>query len=161
MNLFGNIGAVEILVILILALIVVGPERLPKLARDLAKVLRSVRRVYENLSRDLGPELVSIQETTEEIRSSVESIRTIPKDMAASIVKAADLDETVTDLKGMADDISHASHTLTTATKALTHPVDAAMDAARHSLAPTQPQGHEGMAEATTPETPEDTGSQS
>jgi sec-independent protein translocase protein TatB len=161
MNFLSNIGALEILVILILALLVVGPERLPQLARDFAKVLRSVRRVYENLSRDLGPEFMSIQKTTDEIRSSVESIRTIPQEMVTSIVKTAGLDETITDLKGVADDISHAHQTLTTATKAITHPVDTAVDAVRHSLVPTQPQKPEGAAEGTVPETPDDIGSQS
>ncbi len=126
--------------ILLLALLVVGPERLPQLARDLAKILRSVRRVYENLSRDLGPEFMSIQKTTEEIRMSVESIRTIPQEMVTSIVKTAGLDETITDLKGVADDISHTGQALTAATKTITHPVDTAMDTVRHSLAPAQPQ---------------------
>jgi sec-independent protein translocase protein TatB len=159
MNFLSNIGALELLVILILALLVVGPERLPQLARDFAKVLRSARRVYENLSRDLGPEFTSIQHTTEEIRTSVESIRTIPQEMVTSIVKAADLDETINDLKGFADDISHTSQTLTTATKKLTHPVDTAIDAVRHSLVPAQPQKPEGVAEEAASATPDDTGS--
>jgi len=160
MNFFSNIGALELLVILILALLVVGPERLPQLARDFGKLLRNVRRAYENLSRDLGPEFMSIKQTTEEIRSSVESIRSIPQEVASSIVKAADLDETVAELKGVADDIGHTRQTLATATKVITHPVDTAVDAVRHSLAPTQPQKPEGAAEETPPETPGDTGSQ-
>jgi len=159
MNLFSNIGALELLVILILALVVVGPERVPQLARDLAKLLRSVRQVYENLSRDLGPEFMSIQKTTEELRTSVESIRSIPQEMVSSIVKAADLDETITDLKGAADDISHARQTVTAATKTITHPVDAAMDALRYSPTPGQPQKSEGTVEGIAIETPDDTGS--
>jgi len=159
-NLFSNIGALELVVILLLALLVVGPERLPQLARDLAKLLRSARRVYENLSRDFGPELVSIQKTTEELRTSVESIRAIPREVASSIVKAADLDDTIADLKGVADDISHTHQTLTTATKVITHPVDAAVGAVRQSLAPAQPQKPETVAQGTPPETPGDTGSQ-
>jgi len=147
MNLFGNIGALELMVILLLALLVVGPERLPQLARDLGKLLRNARRVYENLSRDLGPEFMSLQKTTEEIRTSVESIRTIPQEVVTSIVKTAGLDETITDLKGVADDISHTGQTLTTATKAITHPV-----------VPDQPQKPEGTAEETAPETSDDAG---
>ena len=160
MNLFGNIGALELLVILLLALLVVGPERLPQLARDLGKALRSVRRVYENLSRDLGPEFMSIQQTTKEIQSSVESIRTIPQEVVSSIVKAADLDDTVADLKGVVDELGHTRQALTTATKIVTHPVDAAKDAVRQSLAPAQPQKPESVGEGTPPETPGDTGSQ-
>lgn len=160
MNLFSNIGALELLVILILALLVVGPERLPQLARDLAKALRSVRRVYENLSRDLGPEFISIQKTTEEIRSSVESIKTIPQEMVSTIVKAADLDETVAELKDVADDISHTRQAVATAGKILTHPVDAAKDVVRQSLAPVQPPEPDGAAEEMTSETPEQAGAE-
>jgi len=160
MNFFSNIGALELLVILILALLVVGPERLPQLARDFGKLLRNVRRTYENLSRDLGPEFRSIQQTTEEIRTSVEAIKTIPQEVASSLVKAADLDDTITELKGVADDIGHTRQTLATATKAITHPVDTAVDAVRHSLSPAQPHKPEGAAEETPPETPDDTGSQ-
>jgi len=161
MNLFSNIGALELLVILILALLVVGPERLPQMARDLGKLLRSVRRAYENLSRDLGPEIMSIQKTTDELRSSVESIRTIPQDVVSTIVKAAELDETVADLKGVADDISHAQQTVTTAAKIAAHPVGATMDAVRRSLAPAQPQKpDDDVAQDSAPETPNDTGTE-
>jgi len=159
MNLFSNIGALELLVILLLALLVVGPERLPQLARDLAKLLRSVRQVYENLSRDLGPEFMSIQKTTEEIRTSVESIRTIPQEVVTSIVKTSGLDETITDLQGVADDISRTRQMVTTAAKIVTDPVAAAKDVVRESLAPDQPQKAEGMAEAAATDMPDDTGS--
>jgi sec-independent protein translocase protein TatB len=152
MNLFSNIGALELLVILILALLVVGPERLPQLARDVAKVLRNVRRAYENLSRDLGPEIMSIQQTTEELRSSVESIRTIPQDVVTSIVKAADLGETVDDLKSVAEEISQTQQTMATAAKVVTHPVGATLDAVRRSLEPPQPQKPEDVAEGTASE---------
>ena len=40
MNIFSNIGITELVVILLLALIVVGPERLPEMGRKLAKMLR-------------------------------------------------------------------------------------------------------------------------
>ncbi|MGC9335646.1 MAG: twin-arginine translocase TatA/TatE family subunit, partial [Anaerolineae bacterium] len=81
MNIFSNVGITELIVILLLALLVVGPERLPEMARQLAKILRDARTAYENLTKDLGPELMSIEKTTREIRESVNSVRSIPKDM--------------------------------------------------------------------------------
>jgi Tat protein translocase TatB subunit len=105
MNIFSNIGTLELLVILILALLVVGPERLPDLVRGITKVLRDVRRAYDNLTRDLGPEIMSIQQTTREIRTSVESIKTIPQDLTASIVKVADMEEIIDEMKGIAQEI--------------------------------------------------------
>ncbi|NIV31420.1 MAG: twin-arginine translocase TatA/TatE family subunit, partial [Anaerolineae bacterium] len=63
-----------------LALLVVGPERLPEMGRRLAEILRDLRKAYDNLTRELGPELQSIQQTTQELRESVESVTSIPRD---------------------------------------------------------------------------------
>lgn len=46
-----NIGAPELLLILVVALIVVGPRRLPELARSLGKGLREVRRAQDEVRR--------------------------------------------------------------------------------------------------------------
>jgi Tat protein translocase TatB subunit len=46
---FG-IGAEELVVIFIIALFVVGPERLPSLARDLGKAVRELRRASDELT---------------------------------------------------------------------------------------------------------------
>ncbi|MGH3320749.1 MAG: twin-arginine translocase TatA/TatE family subunit, partial [Streptosporangiaceae bacterium] len=57
---FGDVGWGEVLVLIVLALFIFGPERLPKLASDLAKGLRQVRRMATNakneLQDNLGPE---------------------------------------------------------------------------------------------------------
>ncbi len=53
---FG-IGTTEILVILVVALIVLGPENLPKIARTLGKTLGEFRRVSTDLQRTLNTEI--------------------------------------------------------------------------------------------------------
>ena len=54
-----DIGAPEFLVLLVLAVILFGPERLPDLARKAARVVRYIRTIagsaQEQLSRELGP----------------------------------------------------------------------------------------------------------
>lgn len=45
---FG-IGTGELLLILVIALLVLGPERMPKLARDLGKTLGDLRRTSDEL----------------------------------------------------------------------------------------------------------------
>jgi len=40
---FGNIGPLEIVVVLIIALVVFGPKRLPELGRSLGKGIREFR----------------------------------------------------------------------------------------------------------------------
>jgi sec-independent protein translocase protein TatB len=58
---FENLGWGEIAVLLVLALFVFGPERLPSLAADAGRGLRKVRTyvkgMTDDLKTELGPEL--------------------------------------------------------------------------------------------------------
>jgi sec-independent protein translocase protein TatB len=60
---FG-IGLGEFLALAVLALLVLGPEKLPKFAADTARLVRQVRRMADNaredVRRELGPELQGI-----------------------------------------------------------------------------------------------------
>ncbi len=139
MNIFSNIGITELIVILLLALLVVGPERLPELARQLGKTLRDLRTAYDNLTREIGPELMSIQETTRELRESVDSVRSIPQEAVKSALKASELDETVEELKGMTESLEEAGKTIASTRQMVSKPIDAAVRAAQDALQPTSP----------------------
>jgi sec-independent protein translocase protein TatB len=65
---FG-IGFTELIIILIVALLVVGPERLPDMARQLGTFARDIRRMYGNLRSELGPEFDEIEQGLRELRS--------------------------------------------------------------------------------------------
>jgi len=134
MNILSNIGITELMLILLLALLVVGPERLPEVARTVAKTLRDLRKAYDNLTRDLGPELMSIQESTREIRESVESVRSIPKDTLNSVIKAAELDETMGELRDVEDRIRQVGKTVSDAQRMVRQPLKATADLARTTL---------------------------
>lgn len=54
---FGSIGWPEILTILVLALLVFGPRRLPELGRTLGRALSEFRRASSDLKRTLNAEL--------------------------------------------------------------------------------------------------------
>ncbi len=47
-----GIGGEELLFVLFLALLVLGPERLPKLARDLGRVIGDLRKTSDELRQD-------------------------------------------------------------------------------------------------------------
>ena len=49
----GSIGAPEILVILLVALIVLGPERLPSAARQVGKAMAELRRISSGVQAEL------------------------------------------------------------------------------------------------------------
>lgn len=148
MNIFSNIGITELIVILLLALLVVGPERLPELSRRLARILRDVRKAYENITKDLGPELMSLQQTTREIRDSVDSVRSIPKDMVDSVVKAADLEDTVKDLKEVQESIEQAGKSVNQARQVVKQPLGQAIESARGALQPQMADDQTGESSA-------------
>lgn len=58
---FGDLGWAEIAVLVVLALFIFGPERLPKFASDVGRGLRQLRRMAlsakEDLQDGLGPEM--------------------------------------------------------------------------------------------------------
>jgi sec-independent protein translocase protein TatB len=72
---FG-IGLPEMMVLAIVGLIVLGPERLPGLARDAARMLRSLREMAtgarEQLREELGPEFADLDLTNLNPRRAVQ-----------------------------------------------------------------------------------------
>jgi len=54
-----NIGAPELLLIFIIALIVLGPQKLPDLARTLGKVVGEFRRATDELKANLNKDIQS------------------------------------------------------------------------------------------------------
>ena len=60
-NIFG-IGGNELVVILLLAAIVLGPERLARSAREIGKFVRNVKAYFLSLSSELKDELDVLDE---------------------------------------------------------------------------------------------------
>ncbi len=56
MDIFG-IGGNELIVIVLLAAIVLGPERLARSARDIGKFIKNVKAYFTSLSSELKAEL--------------------------------------------------------------------------------------------------------
>lgn len=63
---FGSLGFAEILFILVLALLVFGPRRLPEVGRTLGKTLREFRRATSDLKRSVEREMVELEREVEE-----------------------------------------------------------------------------------------------
>lgn len=59
-----NVGPMELAVLAIVGLIVLGPDKLPELARDAARIIRSLRDMAtgarEQLKEELGPEFADL-----------------------------------------------------------------------------------------------------
>jgi Tat protein translocase TatB subunit len=53
----GGIGFTEMLLLAVIALIVVGPQKLPRIARTLGQLTRQARNAWQNLQSELQSEL--------------------------------------------------------------------------------------------------------
>src|SRR5512143_188119 len=77
MEVFG-IGPLEIALIVLIAFIVLGPERIPEVMRQLGKWTRQLRETANNITRDYNTE---IRELTGEITALQDEIRSIQRDL--------------------------------------------------------------------------------
>ncbi|MGI8593822.1 MAG: Sec-independent protein translocase subunit TatA/TatB [Solirubrobacteraceae bacterium] len=68
---FGQVGTMEIVVVLVIALIVLGPKRLPEMARSLG---RGIRELKDSISLDPADDDEEDDPITGEQRSSTRSL---------------------------------------------------------------------------------------
>lgn len=73
MNLFG-VGPAELLVILVIALIFVGPERLPRLAADIARTIREIRKYTGSIAAEFNEVLQDFERETAQDRGQWKEI---------------------------------------------------------------------------------------
>lgn len=67
---FFNIGPMELILILILALIIFGPGKLPEVARGLGKAIRQFRQASQELAEGITKELDTAAQEPEEGQES-------------------------------------------------------------------------------------------
>lgn len=69
-----GISPAEILVILVVALVVVGPERLPRLAADLARTIREIRKYTNSIASEFNEVIQDFEKETVGERSQWKDI---------------------------------------------------------------------------------------
>jgi len=79
MDFFG-IGPLELLLILIILIVVVGPEKVPDVARRLGRAVRAFRGATTQITQEIDKELRSIKEDvkidiSEDLRSIKEDVK--------------------------------------------------------------------------------------
>ena len=99
-----EIGFSELIVIAIVALVVIGPERLPKVARTAGHLLGRLRRYVNGVKADINREIqldelktlqTSIQESARDLRQDIASEKQIIKLSIDQTVKSAGEDSTL------------------------------------------------------------------
>ncbi len=112
-----DIGFIEITIISMVALIVIGPERLPQVARTVGHLLGRLRRYVSGVKNDIQNEIrldelrnmhASIKETTDSIESSVrheiDQLKSMAESNGASTPSSSTPVETNTEAKSQNDD---------------------------------------------------------
>jgi sec-independent protein translocase protein TatB len=106
MNFFG-IGLPEIILIMVLALIVVGPQRLPELAAQLARLVRQARRYAGRVTSQLKYELGDLTEEYETLRQEVQQLRDELRQQAKPL--QAELDAAKADIEAAKKSVEKAA----------------------------------------------------
>jgi Tat protein translocase TatB subunit len=70
-----NVGLGEMVMIIVIALLVFGPERLPEVARRAARFVNEVRKVASDVQRTFLDETQEIRMPLEEIKKDINSVR--------------------------------------------------------------------------------------
>ena len=71
----GNLGGAEILVILLVALIVLGPTKLPPAVRQVGKVVGEIRRIGQGFQQELREAAQPLKETTNTLKAADKELR--------------------------------------------------------------------------------------
>lgn len=74
-----NVGPLELVVVLVVALIVLGPKRLPEVGRSLG---RGIREFKESLNTDAGDDELDVEEAPKPLATTAATAPVPPADSA-------------------------------------------------------------------------------
>ncbi len=76
---FG-ISGMELAIVMLVALLVLGPDRLPQVARFLARLMRELRRASDEVRMHIDPDLDAYRSAHRDIMSKIEEVDTPARD---------------------------------------------------------------------------------
>jgi len=108
-----SIGIWEIIVILLVAFVVVGPKDLPKIARALGKGVREIRNFYGEVSESIAAkdEVAAINDVKKEIEDGIKTVntynpKTIVKKELDSLNPLSGINEEIKDLDNIKNELT-------------------------------------------------------
>lgn len=72
----GNLGGMEVIVIMLVALIVLGPKKLPEAARQVGRAISEIRRVSSKFQQEMNE---AMQDPIIEAEARAKGSRLVPK----------------------------------------------------------------------------------
>jgi sec-independent protein translocase protein TatB len=111
---FFGVGPLELLVVLVIALIVVGPQRLPELAAQMGKFMRGLRRYTSQVTREFNETMQDLEKEYDDLRGEWktvgqgldESTKAISSELEAA---GAEASRALEDAKAAADEAAKPS----------------------------------------------------
>jgi len=91
--LFLNIGTPELILILFVALLLFGGNKLPELARGLGKGIRDFKDASEGVKRELHNQINSFDEKPNDVETRIQQYNDQPAQIADAEVVAAETEE--------------------------------------------------------------------
>ena len=88
---FLGIGPMELVVILLVALIIFGPERLPEIGRALGRSVRQFREFSQEITSDLVAVKEELESASESVVSTVEEVKGELEEASQSLRQATDI----------------------------------------------------------------------
>jgi TatA/E family protein of Tat protein translocase len=76
---FGNIGLPELLIILVIALLIFGPKKLPEVGKSLGRAIREFRRTSDEIKEKIEQEIQAdeLKDIHEDIKKDIKDIKEI------------------------------------------------------------------------------------
>ncbi len=96
---FLGIGLPELIVVLIVAVIVVGPKRLPEVAVQIARAIRQLRGYATDVTAQMRSELDELTRDYEQVRKEVQDLRQVATKGLDSVSR--DVNRTVRDVSAV------------------------------------------------------------
>ena len=105
-----NIGLGELLILLLIAFVVVGPEDLPKVTRSIAKALRSLRSLFKGTKETVlrTDEAKELAELTKELNETAHAVK--EANPVYQVKKELDTLHPAADLKKDLDEMNRLLH---------------------------------------------------
>ncbi|MCB1960505.1 MAG: twin-arginine translocase subunit TatB [Rhodocyclaceae bacterium] len=130
-----DIGFTELMIIGVVGLVVIGPERLPRVARTVGHLLGRAQRYVSDVKSDISREmqLEDLKKLQREVADSARDLENSMRDQAASL--KGELDATASALNATVDDVAKSAEAASA--PAQPAPDDAALRAAEQSIADT------------------------
>ena len=99
-----NLGMMEIVLVLAVAFLIVGPKDLPKVARWIARQMKSIKKLIRDIKRETGWDEFAkdFQDTADDIKSSVKEA-----DVRQELQMAAD--ELRAEMEGVREEVDRVS----------------------------------------------------